>query len=1086
MTDYYLVPPVDQATLHQFVKELYNEIKNAHPEDVGHWQRLRNLAASCSTKLQVALSFPPAEQQLFTSRSGVKNNTVSEDGNLFYKTQDHKQPFRTDLSDPEKALIRAIRSDALVIYTTSPCRVGDGKQGETTLKDIVFGPFQPAVVDPTDASKNISAVPEVKLTSAQLSGQHSEILYILEASKGRAVPLLNKLFSSFTDSIIIAEVAPYWQDYFKAANFFPAEPVTAITKSTLRYFVAYTLFEKFKTVTTAPSNADPLQFDQDNTGNANSAPVVAETATAALSKLVELLKFAEKSNDSYTGADARQSFDADVNTILSFENKVQGAKVTEIKVMENLQKLYSEMFTFTRTNVTQQNTASIGAVERVLSNIGVPIVNSFASTAKEYAQHVTAPDTETLRAMRAYLVASGSSNEAILSHFINAENKWRGSYTTPELRTESEAWLWKSAMHASNFKDITLSRFEDARNLHLRLVELRGSWRAELASANSQRATDTTQDKVIQTLRSTASEFEAAFRAKIDLLKKKPSITSQEREQMSEWIVESVQIDNNPSLWPLVIHTSSSSAANTASSSGSLAAALAAAQQPSIALPNQAEVTKIMGQFSEAKTKFEEKEKEASDKLKAEIAQSYANAETKHKAIVEITKELQSIGEADRYRGTVQQARECFHAAMGVTVESQNAGRTSTELGTVRDILVLNNNCLDRYLTVFQKEQKKALERFRSSQQMNTEQKLVAMRMLLQGANDAIAEARKFVSKPEFYNPAEKYTLMIKDMEQKRDAINILISQVSANTSGTPQDILNDANTKEAEEKTLLKNIVETMLLITSASQDDIPSILLMEQLRVSQTQLNFAQNAANQSNALAEAHQRAVQLAQKAQEELLHRSQFHASSHRTVGVSRSKLDEAENAVLDNKRLDLKLLIEQLDRSIKQKNAYKDLPILLANLTQFENDVKHLTARTDRMNDLLEESQGIKARAYQLLQEQQHQAHVQTTLPPAVENNDDDENDEEEEEEEDESDESDGEMYENYRKTRVGDVVDAEDVDWEDVLSDALFALRDAVKRRDLSSLETLIDDVEEAESEIGSESPEVSRWLSKARALLK
>ncbi len=606
---------------------------------------------------------------------------------------------------------------------------------------------------------------------------------------------------------------------------------------------------------------------------------------------------------------------------------------------------------------------------------------------------------------------------------------------------ERDPLLWGSVGNVDDIKNFSLASYDDAVKLHDRMVAWRSNWKQMLISAGENQriarlAADKNgldvADKQIREIHQVAKIFEPTFRARLsEFMRTLPASATPPvlRQQLNEWLNESIKMESNSNLWPIT---------NTPGSITSLSSTslITTPSQPEITVaPSQ--VQAIIDDFTEKRKAFEVKEVEAKKVIQKEIEQSYANADAKHKALVDITTHLQSLGQEDRYRGQVRQARECFHAALSATAESQVETRTSAELATVRDILVLNNSCLDRYLNTFRVYEKEATSRFKTTEQMNAQQKMIAMQTIARSADDAIREAKNFIAQPGFYDPEGTYKAILVDMESKRQALGALIATQDLDIA------LAEVERRQAEAEALRDAIVKQMIDITTAARDDLPSVLLMQQLKGSQVDLVAAKRRANESASLAAEHQRQAELSQRAQDVLLHRAQFTASPYRTVGAQRSNLDEVENNLIESTRLKLKILIGNLDAAIQTNNASNNVHTLVGALERFEKNITNLTTRTERLSDLLEEAKAAKMRATEMLNK------------PPIE--------EEEDQEEDEG-----------------------DIPSEEEEIDVVAALKDAVENEDIDDLEVLIDDVEEEELAVGRKLPGASKWLKAARKLLE
>jgi len=609
--------------------------------------------------------------------------------------------------------------------------------------------------------------------------------------------------------------------------------------------------------------------------------------------------------------------------------------------------------------------------------------------------------------------------------------------------SEPDPLFWGPG-NVEEFKTFPITSFEDARKIHNRLVAARKQWKQMLITANEQqkaalissppdKAAKDAADAQIRDVHKSVQEFEAAFRIKIAAYRDSARLSLAQKKQLNEWLVESSRVGLNYNLWPV---------ATTPGTVGGTTGNLTIPQTPvpeTKASPD--EVARIMQAFETKKTEFDDKEKKAKADLKVEIDQNYANAQTKHDALVKITNELQAIGQEERYRGQVRQARECFHSAMAATVESQTPNRTSAELGTVRDILVLNNSCLDRYLSTFRVYEKEAAARFKTTEQMSVQQKFVAMQSIARSADDAIRETKVFMARQGFYDPDNTYKTTLADMEAKRQALGLLLTATGSDLT------LDDVTKRETEAKLLRDDIVKNMIFITTAAQDDLPSVLLMQQLKGSQADLAAAKRRASESAALAAEHQRQAELSQRAQDTLLQRAQFAASPYRSVGAARTNLTQREENLIEKTRLDLRLLVDNVNTAVDTNNARNNLVQLLAAMKRIERPAEALNARTHRLTDILEEVQLAKARAEEML----HRKIVEPDL----------------EEEEDEEEEEEG---------------DEEEEEKEDVVA----MLREAVDAEDIDNLEMLIEEVEEEQLRLGEKLPGAAKWVKAARKLLK
>jgi hypothetical protein len=250
-----------------------------------------------------------------------------------------------------------------------------------------------------------------------------------------------------------------------------------------------------------------------------------------------------------------------------------------------------------------------------------------------------------------------------------------------------------------------------------------------------------------------------------------------------------------------------------------------------------------------------------------------------------------------------------------------------------------------------------------------------------------------------------------------------------------------EMKTKTGEMQKALENLVRRRLQLTTENEDTLQTSLLLQQLQGSQINLAEAKRNADESAALAQAHLQRVKLAEKAQQNLLAKTQLLLNPMRTVGVSRTNLDEQARAAIENKRLTLKVLLEDVRQSIDENNSQGNLSQLMQKLTTFEDSAREMR----ELQDLLEESASLKQRARQLLQARGLQYTTNYSSPQPT-----------------------------------GDVNEDEDV-----LQDILDDLDAAIQERDIGSLPQLLDDLQTAESNLSADilSQETQERLSVLRA---
>ncbi len=1102
----------NREAFNDYVKNLFNQIPSRTVSDKGIWTRLLQLEISCRQRLSIAIHFPPGSEQIAAVPIG---GIVGAGGGGLTVDPDTGDLVGDDstLTEEQKRHFASFRSDAIVVFSRTPCRVGENK---------------------------------IQLPGLQPSENHAEILFILEKTKGAATTLLNEvILRELSVGPIVAEVGPYWTTYFQAAGFSKVQPTTAVDTQGVAYFVKRPeiLGSEVKTVAPGP---DPLAFDTSNSAAVNALAVQqglapSTTPYSALALVppptVFTITVANVDANRYTttagqtAQQAQQVFDGDVNAVIAaFRSPVNvNARLTNLDQIASLQRLHKLMADYARANPSTQNYTSVGTIEGELKRFGVQLVSPLTTDVERVVANTSgAPDDLTRERLREYLQASnGGSDPIAMSKFLQGEAQLWPS-TNPNNAAISRSFVWANATKAEDFKSSSLTNMADATNLHSRLVNLRNTWKAQMVAQNAARGASISpailtsgpspQDIAIQQVRTTSTEFEASFRAKITEFKRSlPQTANTERELLTRWLQESVSNDNDASLWPLVAGSGSVSSTaivpvgTTLASSSNIGTALLAQQQqaqffPPVAAATQDEAQRFMNELETKRREIEEAEQKKDDALKQEllpkIAASYANVAKKHQAVDEIVKYLQAVGELDMNKEAVSQEAVCYAKAVNASSDSQKPEQTGANLSLIFQTLELNNSCLDSWVQLFQLEQQKAKRKFDLTQQRDIEAKLALVRAYAETATVAIADATSVANSV----PGDVWKAQLQTMAQRK--VNILnIAQQLANLQQTAKQqqqqqavvnttvntlaanaLLDQADMKANEAKTELEELVKVMFTITESNKNDISSILLAHQLQQSQKVVMSGQKDLDATQDLLAAQRESLALARRAQAQLLRLGQGLVSPYRNITATSDALQEAEDALIERKRTEFKLVLAQLSTSLGQQNAYQDLNGVLANLSRWENDLAYLRGRTNKFDDLFLEAAALRASAQTLLAQGARQPAVNLlmytpspplrqptvslqmyTPPPLAPEIEEMEVEEEEEPEEEEEGEE-------------GDEGDSAEED----LQDSIIALREVIdsKTKDASHLKTLIKDVEEARDATGDVSPAAEKVIREGKDL--
>jgi hypothetical protein len=1105
----------NREAFNDYVKNLFNQIPSRTVSDKGIWTRLLQLEISCRQRLSIAIHFPPASEQI----AAVPIGGIAGTGGLAVDpaTGDLVGDATSLTTDEQKRHFASFRSDAIVVFSTTPCRIGPNK---------------------------------IQLPGLQPLETHSEILFILEKNKGAATTLLNEVILGQLSGLapIVAEVGPYWTTYFQAAGFSKVQPTSIVDTQGVAYFVKRPEVpgSEVKTVSPGP---DPLAFDTSNSAaintlalqqgivplNNSSSLVPSPTVFAiTLASNVDANRYATTA--AQTLQQAQQVFDVDVNAMVAAFRSPENvnARLTNLDQIANLQRIHKLMADYARANPSTQNYASVGTIEGELKRFGVQLVSPLTTDVERVVANTSVPpDDLTRERLRAYLQASnGGSDPVALSKFLQGEAQlWPNA--NPNNVAISRSFVWSNATRAEDFKTLSLTNMAEATNLHSRIVNLRNTWKAQLVAQNAARGASISpailtsgpspQDLAIQQIRATSTEFETSFRAKITEFKRSlPQTANTERELLTQWMQESVSNDNNASLWPIVAGSGSVSTAVVPDGSNNNVAQLALAGSPSsisnallvqqqqaqffppVAAATQDEAQRFMTELEQKRREIEEAEKKKDDTLKQEllpkIAASYANVVKKHQAVDEIVKYLQAVGELDMNKAAVSQEAMCYAKAVNASSDSQKPEQTGANLNLIFQTLELNNSCLDSWVQLFQLEQQKAKRKFDLTQQRDIEAKLALVRAYAETATKAIADATSVANSV----PGDVWKAQLQTMAQRK--VNILnIAQQLANLQQTAMQqqqqqtvvnttvntlaanaLLDQADTKANEAKSELEELVKMMFTITESNKNDISSILLAHQLQQSQKVVTSGQKDVDATADLLAAQQASLALARRAQAELLRRGQATVSPYRSITATSDALQEAEDALIERKRIEFKLVLAQLATSLNERNMYQDLNGVLANLTRWENDLAYMRGKTTKFDDLFLEAAALRASAQTLIAQGGRQQPVNLlmytppvlvyappvlkkyTPPPLAPEMEEEEEEEEEPEEEEEGEE--------------GDEGDSAKED----LQDSIVALREVIdsQTKDASHLKTLINDVKEARDAIGDVSPAADKVIREGQAL--
>lgn len=948
----------------RFLQALQYRRGHAKDADVRQWQRIARLSQACQNLIQFEVHFPPRSKQeylpsikSFTVDADAKDLTVDVTGVRVYATKDSGTDIASDLSPESVTRIAEWRCDAVVMFTENPCR----------LK--------------ADVEANVLQAGNSDLRGASDFG---EILHIQEYANGDARSTLQRIVR-LEAKPILAEVPRHWNVYFRDLG---ATPLTRSTKPTADQMeLALWLIP--------PGSAPKVPPTQIIDGPSN--PIVyprdPSMDLSALKKSADDLKRPLLVGATYAGSKQQQqtAFDQDFAMVTHLPTTLTPEDENQIKTA------HANMLNYVQANPTSAHWQTMARAEQVLS----PRRLVSASTAVDwYNGRLQMTTADKLPEMRAYAEAAGEQSrevefEAQLFASATAEQQKRIlQYRASNIRNAADiASLATITKDPATPKNVT----EGMRKLRktvwpAQLTKLlRESEQAVLgvpaaqdpvakaaASANLDKALAAKQAAVQQ-----AVATEQAYRA---FLKKMYEAQNQgmSLNDGRQWTNESQQAEN------ALVNGQAIVSPSVVPSGGGLAPSTLTGliTQPTFGAPTAADVTLpalpepsgTVSKTYEASLEIEKDLKEKQDRKRDELVEEAAKLfkiadETKSK-ITEIVTKMRELGithQLKNWQESVDGAAKCYQSSLRIAIQFRQTLKKDedgdptkettlpmAELEAILETFKSNNQCLAAYWGVFQVFEKESDQLFQTEQQKDARKELVRMKTIVAKAETAVAEAKAYV--------ASLGARGLEEYDEKGEILKMMDNTLQGlrlqYESAAAQSIDKDSATRQANEmQKELEALVAQRLLFTAEKEKDMERAVIYQALQGSKVNVEKARLEAKRSADVAKEYYMRAQQAENAQKTLIERATLLTAPMGTVTIHRSALDEKATTLVENRRVVLKALLEDLLSSVQDNNAQGNLPALLQKLREAEAAGEQYV----ELKDMFREAESLRREARKIL-----------------------------------------------------------------------------------------------------------------------